>query len=114
MEDTSARREVSVAWRVSGSDPGNGRSTGSPEDAKNLMEIMTKRVRRRRGEAWPPATAKGDSIVLETKRTIASSTGTAGLIVGKSRRAASKFFEPILSGSLLKKAIDFAKTPLLH
>ncbi len=43
------------------------RSTGKPEDAKDLMEIMTKRARRRRGQAWPPATAKGDSIVLETE-----------------------------------------------
>jgi hypothetical protein len=44
----------------------NDRATGRPEDAKNLMEIKSK-LGKRRGATWPPAAAKGDSIILETE-----------------------------------------------
>ncbi len=45
------------------------RSAGSAADAKNLMEILSKRGKRRRGTNWPPTAAKGDSILLETEAT---------------------------------------------
>jgi hypothetical protein len=44
----------------------NDRATGRPEDAKNLMEIKSK-LGKRRGATWPPAAARGDSIILETE-----------------------------------------------
>jgi len=47
----------------------NDRATsGRPEDAKKLMEIKSKRGKRR-GAAWPPVAAKGDSVLLETEAT---------------------------------------------
>lgn len=36
---------------------------------KGLMELLTKRSTKHRGDGWPPATAKGDSIVLGTEAT---------------------------------------------
>jgi hypothetical protein len=38
-------------------------------DKKGLMELLTKRSTKYRGDGWPPATAKGDSIVLGTEAT---------------------------------------------
>ncbi|HEV7683055.1 MAG TPA: hypothetical protein VGO68_13080 [Pyrinomonadaceae bacterium] len=38
-------------------------------DQKGLMELLTKRSTKYRGDGWPPATAKGDSIVLGTEAT---------------------------------------------
>ena len=38
-------------------------------DKKDLMELLTKRSTKYRGDGWPPATAKGDSIVLGTEAT---------------------------------------------
>lgn len=47
-----------------------GRITSAgPQDRENLMELMKKRARRPRGDAWPPLAAKGDSIVLGTEAT---------------------------------------------
>lgn len=40
-----------------------------PEDRANLMEVVSKRGKRRRGAIWPPRTAKGDSILLPTEAT---------------------------------------------
>ncbi|HEV8427614.1 MAG TPA: hypothetical protein VGQ41_06855 [Pyrinomonadaceae bacterium] len=40
--------------------------TSRPEDAKGLMELMSKRVKRRKGYSYP-ATAKGDVILLWTE-----------------------------------------------
>jgi hypothetical protein len=40
-----------------------------PEDRANLMEVMSKRGRRRRGAIWPPRAAQGDSILLPTEAT---------------------------------------------
>ncbi|MGH9932816.1 MAG: hypothetical protein ACREA9_26740, partial [Pyrinomonadaceae bacterium] len=42
---------------------------GEPQDRKDLMELLTKRSTRFRGDGWPPASAKGDSIVLGTEAT---------------------------------------------
>jgi hypothetical protein len=41
--------------------------SGRPQEAKDLMQIMSKRGKRRRGATWPPAAARGDSIILETE-----------------------------------------------
>jgi hypothetical protein len=38
-------------------------------DKKDLMELLTKRSTKYRGDSWPPATAKGDAIVLGTEAT---------------------------------------------
>ena len=38
-------------------------------DKKGLMELLTKRSTKYRGDGWPPAAAKGDSIVLGTEAT---------------------------------------------
>jgi hypothetical protein len=38
-------------------------------DKNGLMELLTKRSTKYRGDGWPPATAKGDSIVLGTEAT---------------------------------------------
>lgn len=47
----------------------NDRATsGRVQDAKGLMEIMSKRGKRR-GASWPAAAAKGDLIVLGTEAT---------------------------------------------
>lgn len=46
----------------------NDRASGRPEDAKGLMEIISKRGKRR-GATSPPAAAKGDSILLGTEAT---------------------------------------------
>lgn len=40
-----------------------------PPDHMNLIELMRKSAKRRRGASWPPAAAKGDAIVLETEAT---------------------------------------------
>ena len=37
--------------------------------AKDLISLKRKRARRPRGEVWPPATARGDGIVLGTEAT---------------------------------------------
>jgi hypothetical protein len=47
----------------------NERAMGRPEDAKGLMEIISKRGKRRRGATRPPAAAKGDAILLGTEAT---------------------------------------------
>jgi len=39
------------------------------QDKKNLMELLGKRSTKFRGDGWPPAAAKGDSIVLGTEAT---------------------------------------------
>lgn len=40
-----------------------------PGAANNLMSLMRKRARRARADAWPPAAARGDGIVVETEAT---------------------------------------------
>jgi hypothetical protein len=40
-----------------------------PPDHMNLMHVMRKPARRRRGASWPPAAAKGDAVILETEAT---------------------------------------------
>jgi hypothetical protein len=40
-----------------------------PEDRVGLIEIMSKRGKRRRGAIWPPRAAQGDSILLPTEAT---------------------------------------------
>jgi hypothetical protein len=40
-----------------------------PEDRVDLMELMSRRGKRRRGAQWPPRAAKGDSISLPTEAT---------------------------------------------
>jgi hypothetical protein len=48
----------------------HGRVTsGDPNAVKNLMELLRKGSRRLRNLGWPPAAAKGDSIVLGTEAT---------------------------------------------
>jgi hypothetical protein len=47
----------------------NERAMGRPEDAKGLMELISKRGKRRRGATRPPAAAKGDAILLGTEAT---------------------------------------------
>jgi hypothetical protein len=39
------------------------------QDKKNLMELLGKRSAKFRADGWPPAAAKGDSIVLGTEAT---------------------------------------------
>jgi hypothetical protein len=39
------------------------------QDKKSLMELLRKRSAKFRGDGWPPAAAKGDSIVLGTEAT---------------------------------------------
>ena len=47
-----------------------GRVTSSaPRDRNNLMELLGKRSAKFRADGWPPAAAKGDSIVLGTEAT---------------------------------------------
>ena len=46
----------------------HGRVTsGDPNAVKNLMELLRKGPRRLRNLRWPPAAARGDSIILETE-----------------------------------------------
>jgi hypothetical protein len=40
-----------------------------PQDRVKLMEVMSRRAKRRRGSIWPPRAAKGDSILLPTEAT---------------------------------------------
>jgi hypothetical protein len=40
-----------------------------PQDRVKLMEVMSRRAKRRRGSVWPPRAAKGDSILLPTEAT---------------------------------------------
>jgi hypothetical protein len=48
----------------------HGRVTsGDPNAVKNLLELLRKGSRRLRNLGWPPAAAKGDSIVLGTEAT---------------------------------------------
>ena len=44
-------------------------TSGDPNAVKNLMELLRKGSRRLRNLGWPPAAAKGDSIVLGTEAT---------------------------------------------
>jgi len=45
-----------------------GRVTSAgPQDRKGLMELLKKRSAKFRADGWPPAAAKGDSIVLGTE-----------------------------------------------
>ena len=37
------------------------------EERKSLMELMKKKVRRPRGSKWPPAIARGDSVLLPSE-----------------------------------------------
>jgi hypothetical protein len=47
-----------------------GRVTSpAPGDRKDLMELLAKRSGKSRADEWPPASAKGDSIVLGTEAT---------------------------------------------
>jgi hypothetical protein len=47
-----------------------GRVTSpASQDRKDLMELLAKRSVKFRADGWPPATAKGDSIVLGTEAT---------------------------------------------
>ena len=47
-----------------------GRVTSpAPGDRKDLMELLAKRSGKTRADEWPPASAKGDSIVLGTEAT---------------------------------------------
>ena len=47
-----------------------GRVTSAEsQDKKNLMELLGKRSAKFRADGWPPAAAKGDSIVLGTEAT---------------------------------------------
>jgi hypothetical protein len=47
-----------------------GRATSAaPQDGINLMELLRKRSVKFRADGWPPAAAKGDSIVLGTEAT---------------------------------------------
>ena len=42
-------------------------TTSEPQDKKDLMQLLKKGSTRFRGDGWPPAAAKGDSIVLGTE-----------------------------------------------
>lgn len=44
-------------------------SSSAAADKKGLMELLTKRSTKHRGDGWPPTAAKGDSIVLGTEAT---------------------------------------------
>jgi hypothetical protein len=44
-------------------------TSGEPNDAKNLMELLKKGSKRMANFGWPPTAAKGDSIVLGTEAT---------------------------------------------
>ena len=44
-------------------------TSGDPNAVKNLMELLRKGPRRLRNLGWPPAAARGDSIVLGTEAT---------------------------------------------
>jgi hypothetical protein len=47
-----------------------GRVTSAePQDRKGLLELLKKGSSRYRADGWPPATAKGDAIVLGTEAT---------------------------------------------
>jgi len=47
-----------------------GRVTSpAPQDRKGLMELLVKRSAKFRADGWPPAAAKGDSVVLGTEAT---------------------------------------------
>ncbi len=44
-------------------------TSSEAQDKKDLMELLKKGSRRYRSDGWPPAAAKGDSIVLGTEAT---------------------------------------------
>ncbi|HEV7747603.1 MAG TPA: hypothetical protein VGO56_21570 [Pyrinomonadaceae bacterium] len=44
-------------------------ASSEASDQKGLMELLPRRSTKYRGDSWPPATAKGDSIVLGTEAT---------------------------------------------
>lgn len=44
-------------------------TSAAPQDRSNLMELLRKRSTKFRADEWPPAAAKGDSIVLGTEAT---------------------------------------------
>lgn len=44
-------------------------TSGGPQDRTGLMELLRKHSTKSRADRWPPAAAKGDSIVLGTEAT---------------------------------------------